>query len=90
MINHETIHYEQILDFTPNCFPEWVRLVLGGLCFYVLYLLEWLFKLIPCAIKKHNAYNYISFEQEAYENEKTDNYLVDRKRFNWIKSVFKI
>lgn len=22
MINHETIHYEQILDFTPNCFPE--------------------------------------------------------------------
>lgn len=80
MVRHETIHYNQILDFTPGCFPEWLRLLIGGICFYIWYLLEWVLKLIPAAIKHKDAYKSISFEQEAYENQDVIEY--NRKRFN--------
>ena len=80
MLRHEGVHYAQIMDFTPDCFPEWLRLLIGGICFYLLYLLEWLWKLIPCAIKKHDAYRMISFEQEAYGHENELDY--KRKRFD--------
>ena len=90
MLRHENTHLEQIFDFTPKCFPEWLRLTIGGICFYSLYLLEWILKLIPCSIKKHDAYRMISFEQEAYTHENELDYLENRKRFNWIKNIFKI
>ena len=65
MINHESIHEQQILDFTPKIFPKWLRYTIGSICFYLLYGLEWLCKLIPCLIIKGNAYNSLCAEQEA-------------------------
>ena len=48
--------------------------------FYVWYIIEWLIRL-----PKGNAYRNISFEREAYNNEKDLRYLDNRKRFAWIK-----
>ena len=52
---------------------------------YVLYVLEWLLK-VPFYGK--GAYRNISFEREAYGNESDINYLVERKRYNWLTLIF--
>jgi len=85
VINHESIHSEQMKE-------------LGYIFFYIFYLLEWIIK-IPCSwfykqpqgkyITKV-AYRSISFEQEAFYNENDYNYLKNRKRYNWIKRIFKM
>lgn len=54
---------------------------LGFIFFYIIYVIEWFIRLF----KKGNAYRSISFEQEAYSNEKDLNYLKTRKRYNWLK-----
>lgn len=53
--------------------------------FYLWYVTEWLVKLLF----KDNAYRNISFEREAYDNQYNLNYLKERKRYNWIKRLFK-
>lgn len=56
--------------------------------FYILYILEWLF----WTMRKKNfkqGYYSISFEREAYENQKNRNYLNNRKCWAWI-DYFKI
>jgi hypothetical protein len=65
---------------------------LGGIIFYILYLVEWLFKLIISAFTfgKVKAYRSISFEQEASNNEREKNYPTTRKRFAWLKYIFKL
>tara|TARA_R110000822_G_scaffold161_1_gene724 strand:- start:27820 stop:28191 length:372 start_codon:yes stop_codon:yes gene_type:complete len=73
IINHETIHIEQQKEL----------LVIP---FYVLYILEYVIKL-PFYGKK--AYYNISFEREAYSNELNKEYLSQRKRYAWIKLIFK-
>ena len=88
MINHESIHEQQILDFTPKAFPSWLRYTIGSICFYLLYGLEWLFKLIPCLIKKKNAYRSLCAEQEAYKNEKNFDYIKTRSKLSWLKKIF--
>lgn len=45
--------------------------------FYIWYIVEWLFK----------GYKEISFEREAYQNSKNDNYLHSRKFWAFIKYV---
>ena len=90
MINHESIHEQQILDFTPEIFQSWLRYTIGSICFYLLYGLEWLFKLILCLITKRNAYGSLCAEQEAYENERDFNYINKRKRLIWLKKIFKL
>lgn len=45
--------------------------------FYLIYVLEWIVRLF----KPGNAYRNISFEREAYENEKDMNYLKHRPIF---------
>lgn len=77
MINHESIHYEQEKE-------------LLYIFFYILYVLEWLLKLIPCTIAGKNAYESISFEQEAYNNQTDFKYLNKRKKYNWIRYIFKL
>jgi hypothetical protein len=72
IINHERIHFQQALEL----------LVIP---FYVIYVLEWLFKL-PFYGKE--AYKNISFEKEAYSNQIDLQYLKNRKRYNWIKLIF--
>lgn len=88
MINHESIHEQQILDFTPKIFPSWLRYTIGSICFYLLYGLEWLFKLIPCLITKKSAYRSLCAEQEAYENEKNFDYIKNRSKLSWLKKIF--
>ena len=88
MINHESIHEQQILDFTPEAFPSWLRYTIGSICFYPLYVLEWLFKLIPCLITKKNAYKSLCAEQEAYKNERNFNYIKNRPKLSWLKKIF--
>lgn len=69
IINHENIHTEQMKE-------------VGYLQFYILYLVEWIMNLIN---KKENAYRSISFEQEAYNNEKNLDYIKTRQKFSWKK-----
>ena len=88
MINHESIHEQQILDFTPKAFSSWLRYIIGSICFYLLYGLEWLFKLIPCLIKKKNAYRSLCAEQEAYNNEMDFKYIENRPKLFWLKKIF--
>lgn len=45
--------------------------------FYLIYFTEWLVRLFM----KGNAYRNISFEKEAYGNEKNTNYLNERKHY---------
>ena len=57
-LNHENIHGKQQLEL----------LIIP---FYLIYIVEWIFK----------GYRNISFEKEAYNNEKNLNYLKTRKLF---------
>lgn len=63
LINHERIHTAQMRE-------------LGFVPFYILYILEWLFRLL----KKGNAYRNISFEREAYANDGNLDYLGSRRK----------
>lgn len=49
--------------------------------FYVAYLIEWVCRLF----QKGNAYRNLSFEQEAYDNQRNMAYLKLRKPYSWIK-----
>lgn len=69
-LNHEAIHTEQ-----------WKELWYIG--FLLLYVIEWLVRLIKYH-DKDIAYRNISFEKEAYANENYSGYIQERKRFNWI------
>jgi hypothetical protein len=68
IILHETIHTKQ-------------RRELLFIPFYILYVLEWLVKL--CYYGKQ-AYRNISFEREAYSNDKDIDYIKKRKRFAFL------
>jgi hypothetical protein len=72
MINHESIHFEQQKE-------------LGFVFFYLLYGLEWIIKLFFFGSK---SYNHISFEQEAYNNERDYSYIKTRKKYSWLKYIF--
>lgn len=71
VINHERIHTAQQREllFLP---------------FYLLYIIEWLFRLIQ--YWNHNkAYLNISFEREAYTHGHDLKYLPVRKQYAWIR-----
>lgn len=70
-INHERIHLRQQLE---------LLLVF----FYVWYVLEYLFRLLQLRDRK-KAYYSISFEREAYENEKDPDYLKRRPFWKFLK-----
>lgn len=87
--NHEMIHVEQQLDFVGGNEKLYI---LGGIVFYMAYFIEWLIKLIISGftLGKVKAYYSISFECEAYDNDTKHKYLETRKRFAWIKYIFKL
>ena len=58
---------------------------LGYIFFYIWYFIEWLLRL-PVG----NAYYNISFEREAFANEKNRKYLQTRKRYSFLKYMKKI
>ena len=71
LINHEKIHLKQQIE-------------LGILFFYIFYGLEWVVKFI----KYRNgfiAYLNLSFEREAYQNEKDMKYLKNRSFWAFLK-----
>jgi hypothetical protein len=71
-INHESIHTAQMKEL----------LYIG---FYVAYLVEWLVRWIV-ERDRNVAYYSVSFEREAYANEKDPEYLGKRKHFaQWRK-----
>jgi len=70
-INHESIHIKQQEEL-------WI------LPFYLLYAFEW-FKHLIKHKNNHMAYLEISFEKEAYANQKNFDYLTNRVRMAWKK-----
>lgn len=69
-ITHESIHTEQMKE-------------LWYIFFYLIYFFEWFGRLF---INGSEAYDKISFEQEAYANQENPDYLKTRKRFaQWKK-----
>jgi hypothetical protein len=72
-VNHERIHLRQQLEL----------LVIP---FFVLYFLEYLGRLIQYR-NRDFAYRNISFEREAYANEKNLDYLKQRSFWNFLKFV---
>ena len=72
-INHESIHTAQMKE-------------MGYVFFYLWYVIEY------CLIrlfhnKQSGAYHDVSFEEEAYNNDRNLNYLYERKRYAWIKYI---
>ena len=96
-INHEGIHLIQQLEIiilsllviaivvlSLHISLLWLLLSLAS--YYILYCLEYVIRL--CAYGRgHEAYRNISFEQEAFLNEKDFNYLIERKAFAWVKHI---
>ena len=73
VINHESIHTEQIKE-------------LGYIFFYIAYVLEWIVRIIQnrSCVK---GYENISFEREAYRNDRNLNYLKTRKRYSFLDYI---
>ena len=69
LVNHETVHWQQQKEM----------LVLP---FYLWYGIEWIVNIFKFGKR---AYVKLSFEQEAYNNQKNLDYLKTRKKFSWIK-----
>lgn len=78
---HENIHRKQVEDFHLWYF--------GYILFYIFYVLEWLLK-VPSALFGYRPYYSISFEKEAYRNQKNAGYLEERKHFAWLKYIFNL
>ena len=72
-INHEMIHTLQMKE-------------LGYVLFYLWYLVEWLVKLAKLR-DSNKAYRAISFEREAYGNEKNLTYTITRAKYAWRKLI---
>ena len=99
-LNHEGIHLRQQLEvmvvaaavmlvMCVTCLSWWWMCVVP-FAYYTLYCLEYIVRLFAYG-RGHEAYRNISFEQEAFLNERNFNYLVDdeRKAFAWVKYLFR-
>ena len=71
LINHEKIHLRQQREL----------LIIP---FYAFYIIEWFLRAI-WYMDTYRAYQNISFEREAYQNESNFEYLTIRKPFRFIK-----
>lgn len=71
VVNHERIHTAQQRE-------------LLFILFYLLYVIEWLFRLLQYR-NSHKAYLNISFEREAYANGNNLDYLPSRRHYAWLK-----
>ena len=71
-LNHEAIH----------TFQQWEMTYVG---FYLWYSVEYLVRLVQYGFKSEKAYYNISFEREAYANERDPHYLRRRRPMSWMK-----
>ena len=76
IFRHKEIHNKQYKE-------------LGYVFFVAWYVLEYLVKLLFCWNFK-DAFNSVSFEQEANLYEIDNMYLQNRKHYSWLKYVFKL
>lgn len=93
--NHECTHSRQWIETTvASGFLLFLLVALAGVnawwlalsafVFYLWYGLEYLIRL--CILRDGNkAYRAVSFEQEAYANEKDANYNENSAYFSWVK-----
>lgn len=72
-LNHEKIHTAQMKEMLY-------------VFFYVWYVIEWIIRLFAFKGTKF-AYRNISFEREAYSNDKDQDYLNTRKRFAFTRYI---
>lgn len=75
LINHEKIHLKQQLEL----------LILP---FYIIYITEWVLRSVYY-LDTYRAYQNLSFEREAYANERNLNYPDERKLFSFIKYLWR-
>jgi len=78
LLNHESIHTAQMKEllYVP---------------FYLLYGLEYVYKLFKHKFNTNKAYRNISFEKEAYDNQYNPIYLKIRKHYaQWCKNDINI
>jgi hypothetical protein len=73
LLNHERIHLMQQLE-------------MGVMLFYIWYFIEYTIRLVQFR-DRAAAYFNISFEREAYRNEKNLKYLIDRKFWAFLKYI---
>lgn len=73
-LNHEKIHTAQMKEM----------LYIG---FYLWYLIEYVITRIASWFDQSYAYHDISFEEEAYLNERNLEYLKTRKHYSWFKYI---
>ena len=73
VINHESIHTVQIKE-------------LGYVFFYIAYLSEWIVRTIQFG-GFFKGYENISFEREAYGNDRDLDYLKKRKHYSFLKYI---
>lgn len=72
-MNHERIHFKQQIEML------WVF-------FFFWYGIEYLVRLLQYK-NSYRAYRNISFEREAYQNEKNTAYLSSRRRFAFLSYI---
>lgn len=72
VLNHESIHTEQMKE-------------LGYIFFYIWYFIEWLIKIFQYKFNTTEAYRNVSFEREAYANEKDVFYNDKREHYSFLK-----
>ena len=75
LINHERIHLRQQRE-------------LFIIPFYLWYLAEWILRTL-LYLDSYRAYQNISFEREAYANEKNPEYLSNRKAFGFLDYMYR-
>lgn len=91
--NHECTHVRQWVEcMIASSIVIWTLVVFAGVSawwfslaffmFYILYVLEWLVKLLFYGKK---AYRNVSFEREAHANENNGTYLENSGYFEWFK-----
>ena len=73
--NHEAIHTAQMKE-------------LLYLPFYILYVVEWIWRLFRLQDRNSSPTRVISHEREAYANQGNPDYLNNRKPYNQIKSLW--
>jgi len=74
LLNHEKIHLRQQVE-------------MGLIFFYIWYVVEYFIRL-AIHRKHYKAYRMISFEQEAFENDRNLTYLEDRKFWGFLKKKY--
>lgn len=93
--NHECTHARQWIEMAVlSGLLIWIGmlifgysawwLIIAGVAFYIWYGIEWFIRLILYIGKDKRAYNYVSFEREAYVNQTNPNYLENSNYFAWL------